>query len=137
MQRVVRRLMPLLMIGYFIAYLDRVNVGFAGISMNRDLHFSAAVFGFGSGIFFVGYFLFEIPSNLMMEKIGARRWIARILLTWGVISGLTAAVQGRSLVLRHPLCARPGRGWFESLASSSTSPGGSPPTTAPASLACS
>lgn len=96
MQRVVRRLIPLLMVCYFIAYLDRVNVGFAGISMNRDLHFSAAVFGFGSGIFFVGYFLFEIPSNLLMEKIGARRWIARILLTWGVISGLTAAVQGEA-----------------------------------------
>ncbi len=94
MQRVVRRLIPLLMICYFIAYLDRVNVGFAGLSMNRDLHFSAAVFGFGSGVFFIGYFLFELPSNLIMERVGARRWIARILITWGIISGVTAAVQG-------------------------------------------
>ena len=94
MHRVVTRLIPLLMICYFVAYLDRVNVGFAGITMNRDLHFSSAVFGFGSGIFFIGYFLFEVPSNLIMEKVGARRWIARILITWGIISGLTAAVQG-------------------------------------------
>ena len=81
------------MICYFVAYLDRVNVGFAGMTMNRDLHFSSAVFGFGSGIFFIGYFLFEIPSNLIIEKVGARRWIARILITWGIISGLTAAVR--------------------------------------------
>jgi MFS transporter, ACS family, tartrate transporter len=96
MRRVVRRLIPLLMICYFVAYLDRVNVGFAGLTMNRDLHFSSSVFGFGSGIFFVGYFLFEIPSNLILEKVGARRWIARILITWGIISGFTAAVQGEN-----------------------------------------
>ena len=94
MRHVVRRLIPLLMICYFIGYLDRVNVSFAGISMSRDLSFSSAVFGFGSGIFFIGYFIFEIPSNLIMERVGARRWIARILITWGIISGLTAAVQG-------------------------------------------
>jgi ACS family tartrate transporter-like MFS transporter len=96
MQRVVRRLIPLLMICYFIAYLDRVNVGFAGLTMNRDLHFSSSVFGFGSGIFFIGYFLFEVPSNLILEKMGARRWIARILISWGIISGFTAAVQGET-----------------------------------------
>jgi MFS family permease len=91
-RRVAWRLVPLLMLGYFCAYLDRVNVGFAGLTMNKSLGFSAAVFGFGSGIFFVGYFLFELPSNLILDKVGARRWIARILLTWGIISGLTAFV---------------------------------------------
>jgi MFS transporter, ACS family, tartrate transporter len=89
-RRVAWRLMPLLMLGYFCAYLDRVNVGFAGLTMNKALGFSAAVFGFGSGVFFVGYFLAEIPSNLVLARVGARRWIARILLTWGIISGLTA-----------------------------------------------
>ena len=91
-RRIAWRLMPLLMLGYFCAYLDRVNVGFAGLTMNKALGFSAAVFGFGSGVFFVGYFLFEIPSNLILNKVGARRWIARILLTWGIISALTAFV---------------------------------------------
>jgi len=91
-RRVAWRLIPLLMLGYFCAYLDRVNVGFAGLTMNKALGFSAAVFGFGGGVFFVGYFLAEIPSNLILEKVGARRWIARILITWGIISGLTAFV---------------------------------------------
>jgi MFS transporter, ACS family, tartrate transporter len=91
-RRVAWRLIPLLMLGYFCAYLDRVNVGFAGLTMNKALGFSAAVFGFGGGVFFVGYFLAEIPSNLILEKVGARRWIARILLTWGIISALTAFV---------------------------------------------
>ncbi len=92
-RRVAWRLIPLLMLGYFCAYLDRSNVGFAGLTMNKALGFSNAVFGFGSGMaFFIGYFLAEIPSNLVLEKVGARRWIARILLTWGLISGLTAFV---------------------------------------------
>ncbi len=94
MRRVTRRLIPLLMICYFVGYLDRVNVSFASLTMNRDLHLSPAVFGFGGGIFFFGYFLFEIPSNLMLERVGARRWIARILITWGIISAFTAAVAG-------------------------------------------
>jgi ACS family tartrate transporter-like MFS transporter len=94
MRRVRRRLIPLLMICYFAAYLDRVNVGFAALTMNQALGLSSAIFGIGSGIFFLGYFLFEIPSNLILEKVGARRWIARILITWGVISGLTAFVTG-------------------------------------------
>ncbi len=92
MKRVTWRLLPLLMICYFAAYLDRVNVGFASLTMNQALGFTNAVFAFGSGIFFVGYFLFEIPSNLLLEKVGARLWIARILITWGLISGLTAFV---------------------------------------------
>jgi ACS family tartrate transporter-like MFS transporter len=90
--RVAWRLVPVLMLGYFCAYLDRVNVGFAGLTMNKALGFSGAEFGFGAGVFFVGYFLAELPSNLILAKVGARRWIARILLTWGVISGLTAFV---------------------------------------------
>ena len=91
-RRAAWRLMPLLMLGYFCAYLDRVNVGFAGLTMNKALGLTAAQFGFGSGVFFLGYFLAEIPSNLILAKVGARRWIARILLTWGIISGLTAFV---------------------------------------------
>ncbi|MDE2007469.1 MAG: MFS transporter [Rhodospirillales bacterium] len=92
MRRVAWRLMPLLMLGYFCAYLDRVNVGFAGLTMNHDLGFTNAMFGFGAGIFFFGYFLFELPSNLILNRMGARVWIARILITWGIISGLTAFV---------------------------------------------
>ncbi len=94
MRRVTRRLIPLLMCGYFAAYLDRVNVGFAALTMNKSLGLSAGIFGIGSGIFFLGYFLFEVPSNLIMSKVGARRWIARILLTWGIISAVTAFVTG-------------------------------------------
>src|SRR5580658_1663232 len=88
--RVVWRLMPILMRGYFCAYLGRVNVGFAGLTMMTALGFSAAGFGFGGGVFFIGYFLAEIPSTLFLHRVGARRWIARILFTWGIISGLTA-----------------------------------------------
>jgi len=91
-RRVAWRLLPLLMLGYFCAYLDRVNVGMAAPTMNQQLGFSGAVFGFGAGLFFFGYFLAEIPSNLILNKMGARRWIARILITWGIISGLTAFV---------------------------------------------
>ena len=91
-RQVAWRLMPLLMLGYFCAYLDRANVGMAALTMNRHLGFSNAVFGFGAGLFFLGYFLAEIPSNLILNKFGARRWIARILITWGIVSGLTAFV---------------------------------------------
>jgi len=94
MARVTRRLIPMLMLCYFVAYLDRVNIGFAGLTMNKDLGFSSAVFGFGGGIFFLGYFLFEVPSNVILEKVGARTWIARILVSWGIISGLTALSVG-------------------------------------------
>jgi MFS family permease len=91
-RRVAWRLIPLLMLGYFCAYLDRVNVGFAALTMNKQLGFSSAVFGFGAGLFFIGYFLAEIPSNLILNKVGARRWLSRILVSWGIISGLTAFV---------------------------------------------
>ena len=96
MSRVMWRLMPILMVGYFCAYLDRVNTGFAGLTMTKALGFSSTVFGFGGGIFFIGYFLFEIPSNLLMNRVGARRWIARILVTWALVSAMTAFVTGPS-----------------------------------------
>jgi len=88
------RLIPLLGVLYFFAFLDRVNVGFAALTMNADLGLSAAVFGLGSGIFFIGYVLFEIPSNIALERFGARIWIARIMFTWGVLSGAMAFVTG-------------------------------------------
>lgn len=84
--KVARRLIPFLMLCYLGAYLDRVNVGFAKLQMLNDLHFSETVYGIGAGIFFLGYFLFEVPSNLILHKVGARNWLARIMLTWAVIS---------------------------------------------------
>jgi MFS family permease len=94
MARVARRLLPMLMACYFIAYLDRVNVGFASLIMNKALGFSSAVYGFGGGIFFLGYFIFEVPSNVLLSKVGARVWIARILITWGIIAAGTAFIVG-------------------------------------------
>ena len=88
------RLLPLIALGYCVAYIDRTNVGFAALTMNKDIGLSPYVFGWGAGIFFFGYFLFEIPSNLILEHVGARIWIARIMITWGIISGLTAFVTG-------------------------------------------
>lgn len=93
MARVRRRLIPFLFLLYVVAYLDRVNVGFAALDMNRDLGFSAAVYGLGSGIFFVSYTLLEVPSNLMLARVGAGVWIARIMLTWGLVSAAMAFVQ--------------------------------------------
>src|SRR5215831_4702345 len=86
LRKVTWRLIPFLFVLYVIAWLDRVNVGFAGLQMNADLRFSSTVFGFGSGIFFLGYCLFEIPSNIILERVGARLWISRIMVTWGLIS---------------------------------------------------
>ncbi len=91
-KKVAWRLVPLLMLCYFVAFLDRVNVGFAALTMNADLGFDSAVFGLGAGIFFIGYFLFEVPSNLVLEKLGARRWIARIMFSWGLVSAAMALV---------------------------------------------
>src|SRR6201993_45382 len=91
---VFRRLVPLLMLCYFVAYVDRVNVGFAALTMNRDLGFGPTVFGTGAGIFFLGYFLFEVPSNLAVAKFGAGRWIMRIMLSWGIIAAGMAFITG-------------------------------------------
>ena len=85
-------ILPLLMLCYVVAYLDRVNVGFAKLQMADDLQFSEAVYGFGAGIFFIAYFFLEIPSNLMLHRVGARLWIARIMITWGIISAGMAFV---------------------------------------------
>ncbi len=93
-RRISYRLVPFLFILYIVAYIDRVNVGFAALQMNAALGLSPAVFGLGSGIFFVGYFLFEIPSNLILARVGARLWIARIMITWGAAACVTAFVQG-------------------------------------------
>ena len=94
LRKVALRLIPFLGVLYFFAFLDRVNVGFAALTMNADLGLSAAVFGIGSGIFFLGYIAFEVPSNVMLERFGARLWIARIMISWGVLSAAMAFVQG-------------------------------------------
>lgn len=85
-RKVTWRIVPFLMLCYVVAYLDRVNVGFANLQMLHDLQFSDTIFGLGAGMFFIGYFLFEVPSNVILHKVGARVWIARIMLTWAVIS---------------------------------------------------
>ncbi len=92
-RRVFWRIVPFLMLCYVVAYLDRVNVGFAKLQMSQELAFSETVFGLGAGVFFFGYFLFELPSNLLMHKLGARIWIARIMITWGILSGLFVFVR--------------------------------------------
>jgi D-galactonate transporter len=94
--KVSSRLVPFLIVCYFVAYLDRVNVSFAALTMNKDLGLSASAFGFGAGIFFLAYFLFEVPSNLFLERVGARKWIARIMFTWGLLSGAMAFVGGET-----------------------------------------
>ena len=86
--RVRLRLIPFMFLLYLVNYLDRVNIGFAALQMNKDLGFGPEVYGFGAGIFFWGYLLFEIPSNLLMDRVGARKWIARIMITWGIVSAL-------------------------------------------------
>ena len=90
--KVMRRLIPFLILCYFVAYLDRVNVGFAKLHMNQALGLSEAAFGLGAGLFFIGYFLFEVPSNLFLERVGARVWIARIMITWGIVSAAFAFI---------------------------------------------
>ena len=107
MRRVAWRLVPFICLLYFIAFIDRVNIGFAALTMNKDLGFSASVFGFGAGVFFFGYFLFEVPSNYILDKVGARLWIARVMITWGLLSGAFAFIQGETsfYVLRFLLGA--------------------------------
>jgi MFS transporter, ACS family, tartrate transporter len=90
--KVMRRLIPFLILCYFVAYLDRVNVSFAKLQMNEALGFSEAAFGLGAGLFFIAYFLFEVPSNLFLERVGARIWIARIMISWGIVSAAFAFI---------------------------------------------
>src|SRR5438128_12338692 len=92
LRRIRWRLLPFLGLLYIVSYLDRVNVSFAKLTMNAAIGIDDATYAFGAGIFFIGYFLFEVPSNLILERVGARRWIARIMITWGLVSGGTAFV---------------------------------------------
>jgi ACS family tartrate transporter-like MFS transporter len=94
MRKVYLRLLPFAVLSYVLAYIDRINVSFAGLTMRGDLGMSAATFGFAVGMFYWGYFIFEVPSNVILEKIGARIWIARIMITWGILAGMTAAATG-------------------------------------------
>jgi ACS family tartrate transporter-like MFS transporter len=93
-RKVAWRVLPLIVVSYLVAYIDRSNLAFAALTMNKDLGFSAYLYGWGAGIFFLGYALFEVPSNLILVRVGARIWIARIMITWGIVSGLMAAVAG-------------------------------------------
>jgi len=93
-RKIYWRVLPLAIITYLLCYVDRINVGFAALTMRGDLHMSATDFGFASGIFFWGYFIFEVPSNVIMEKVGARLWIARIMISWGILAAATAFVTG-------------------------------------------
>jgi len=94
LQKVTRRLIPFMFLLYIVSYLDRVNVSFASLQMNTALGFSAKIYALGAGIFFIGYFLFEVPSNLILHRVGARLWMARILVTWGIISSAMMFVKG-------------------------------------------
>ena len=96
MRKIYMRLLPFAILSYFLAYVDRINVSFAGLTMRGDLDMSAAAFGFATGTFYWGYFIFEVPSNVIMEKVGARLWIARIMITWGLLAGATALVTGEN-----------------------------------------
>src|SRR5499427_5522467 len=95
-RRIVRRLMPYLFFIYVIAYLDRVNVGFAALGMTGDLGFAPHVVGTGGGIFFIGYFLLEIPGSILVEKWSARKWIARVMISWGILAMLMGFVQTKN-----------------------------------------
>jgi ACS family tartrate transporter-like MFS transporter len=94
MRKIYLRLLPFAVLSYFLAYVDRINVSFAGLTMRGDLDMTATAFGFATGTFYWGYFIFEVPSNVIMEKVGARLWIARIMITWGLLAGITAMVTG-------------------------------------------
>jgi sugar phosphate permease len=96
-KKIAWRLMPVLIVGYIFAYLDRVNIGFAKLGMRDEPWFSDEVFALASGIFFIGYFLFEVPGNILMHKFGARIWITRIMLSWGIVSGLCAISESASM----------------------------------------
>ena len=131
-----RRLIPFLVLCYAVNFLDRVNVGYAALAMNADLGFTPSIFGIGAGIFFVGYILFEIPSNLALQRFGARIWIARIMISWGLISTAMALVSGEtSFYVMRFLLGVAEAGFFPG--SSSTSPIGSRRGSGRASSPCS
>ena len=93
-RRITWRLIPFLMLLYFVAFLDRINVGFAALTMNKQIGLTSQMFGLGSGIFFAGYFLFEVPSTVILHRVGARFWIGRVLITWGIVSVAMAFTRG-------------------------------------------
>ena len=95
--KVDRRIIPFLFLCYILAYLDRVNVGFAKLQMAKDLSLSDAAYATGAGLFFIGYFFFEVPSNVLLKKIGARVWIARIMITWGIVSSAMMFLTGETM----------------------------------------
>src|SRR5215831_7237513 len=103
MRKVYLRILPFAVLTYFFCYLDRINVGFASLTMNKDIGLDAAWYGMAAGAFFWGYVLFEVPSNIILEKVGARIWIARIMITWGIISGATAP--GHTALWRSASCS--------------------------------
>jgi len=96
MRKIYLRLLPFAILSYFLAYIDRINGSFAALTMRGDLGLSATAYGFAVGTFYWGYFIFEVPSNVVMEKVGARIWIARIMITWGILAGVTAVVVGEN-----------------------------------------
>ena len=110
--RVWRRLIPFSFVCYVVAYIDRVNIGFAATELQRDLGLSPTAYGFGAGLFFLAYCLFEIPSNLLLERVGARRWIARILIGWGWSRWATLFVTDTRSFMRRAGPARDRRGWL-------------------------
>jgi ACS family tartrate transporter-like MFS transporter len=113
MRKVGRRLIPFLMLCYFFCFLDRVNVGFAALDMNKDLGFSPSVFGFGAGILFLANMLCETPSNMVLVKVGGRRWIARIMVTWGIIAcGMTLVKGETSFYMMRTLHGAAEAGFF-------------------------
>src|SRR6185437_6327286 len=94
MRKIYIRLLPFALLSYLLAYIDRINGSFAALTMRGDLKMTAAEYGFAVGTFYWGYFIFEVPSNVVLEKVGARLWIARIMISWGILAGLTACVTG-------------------------------------------
>jgi MFS family permease len=114
--KATKRLVPVLFIVYVMAYIDRVNIGFAALQMNQDLKLSATAYGLGAGIFFLGYFIVEIPSNMILERVGARRWITRIMVSWGVIAAATLLARGEvSLIILRFLLGVAEAGLFPGL----------------------
>ena len=110
MRKIYIRLLPFAILSYFLAYIDRINVSFAALTMRGDLHMSATAYGFALGTFYWGYFIFEVPSNVVMEKVGARIWIARIMITWGIPCRRDRLGHRRHKLRRRPLPARRRRG---------------------------
>jgi len=121
MRKIYLRLLPFAILTYLLCYIDRINVSFAALTMRTDLGMSATAFGFATGLFYWGYFIFEVPSNVVMEKVGARIWIARIMITWGILAGVTATVTGSTSLFIFAMmrAGRPAAAWTASAAMSS------------------